>query len=439
MFSHLIFFFTEETICWTFHTSSSGGKGVEFQITSTNNTLLEILTLENIGWVGMGKARACIAGNNFEKLDSDQFYAFNIQGTSVLFKTTTSASFTFHLSSSKLFSSRFSPRQTITCDPSLWDSSPTSLYGIQTFPSGHTLLPPSLRSSPLVITTKALSPCPQIGMSKDILMSSSFFWEFLGELGGDLNPNDWVRGTKLVIPETILKDRDVFPPNQPVALQVTVDIVEGDLFTAGVIIEFLPSPVEMKISSEFSSIYDVNDLLVIDFSDSYTLDGVVVGGDGWEWEWEWTCVIPGERGEIRECVYSDGAVVEMPGEMEQRFEGEEGKKFEEGVPLFFSIKGRVRREGGDGVVAEGTWSSVVNPVGGLAVGLELREDYWMCSDSSVGFQVCLYIYTFLFFPLILICHFFCRNWSSSQRGQLTHLKSSHFGMRFFFFFFFFRA
>ena len=76
----------------------------------------------------------------------------------------------------------------------------------------------------------------------------------------------------------------------------------------------------------------------------------------------------------------------MPQESDSIFEGKEGKRFEEGVPLYFSVKSRAIDEGGV-IIAEGTWSSVVNPIGGLGVDLELRESSWICADSSVGFQV----------------------------------------------------
>ena len=340
--------------------------------------------------MGEGKGRVCIDGSDWERLESGRDYTFEVEGTSVLFETTNTTSFTFLLESrSRHSSSLLSARQEISCDFSLWDASPNSIYGIQTYPSGHTLLPSSLRSSPLIITTKALSPCPQIGMSKDILASSSFFWEFINEENKDIDPNDWVVGTRLVIPQTILEDREVFPPNQPIELRVFVDVGEGREFFGGVAIEFMSSPVEMVVQDGFSVIYDVNDRLLIDFSNSYTTDGLVVGGQQeWIWEWEWSCLIPQEIGEqARECVYDNGEVVVMPQEDEGRFEGEEGNKFEEGVPLFFSVKGRVRERQTSRVVAEGTWSSVVNPVGGRGVGLEVTQNEWRCTDSSVGFQV----------------------------------------------------
>ena len=376
-----------ESFCWTIRSFGSGGKGVNYLITSNNNTLTQLLVLENLGWEGEGKAKACIEKSNWGRLDSNRFYTFSVTGSSVLFGTTTTTSFTFRLSPPS--SSLIMPRQEMNCGPSLWDSSPTSLYGIQTYPSGHNFFPSSLRSSPLIIATKALSPCPQYGMSKDILASSSFFWEFVdGAKSIGLDPNDWVSGTRLVIPETILSNREVFPPNQPVEIRVTVDVGGGDVFVAELSIEFLPYPIEMVVQGGFSSIYDVSERLLIDFSNSLTLDGVVVGGAGWIWEWEWSCVIPGQRGQKgRECVYENGDMVVMPGEGEERFEGEDAMRFEEGVPLYFSVRGRVRKDGGGEIWAEGTWSSVINPVGGMGVGLELREEEWMCSDSSVGYQV----------------------------------------------------
>ena len=343
------------------------------------------MNFEAIGWVGVGKANICIQGSDWGYFEPG-LYSFNVEARSALFQTTTFTSFSFTLTSPQS-SSFLSRQEPASCDPSLWDSS-TSLYGIQTFPSGHNLFPSSLRSTPLTITTKALSPCPQIGFTKDILAPASFFWEFVGSVGdGVIDPNNWLMGTKLVIPETILKDREIFPPHLFVEMRVSVKFGDDQVFTSQVSIGFLPSPVEMEVQTGFTSIYNIEERLVLDFSDSYTLDGVVVGGTGWQWEWDWSCVIPGEiGGNGRECVYEDGEAVLMPSETEQRFMGEEGKRFEEGVPLFFSVRGRVR-EGDGEIITEGRWSGVINPVGGLAVGVEVQEEEWMCSDSSVGYQV----------------------------------------------------
>ena len=214
--------------------------------------------------------------------------------------------------------------------------------------------------------------------------------------------NNWADGTRLVIPSEVLVDREAFPPNELVRIRVNADFGDeiGEL-VADLGVEFAPSAVKMVVDSSFRSIIDQDDVLVIDFGGSYTLDGIELGDDEWIWEWDWNCVIPEEIGkQSRECVYEDGGVVAMPGESQSKFEGEEGKRFEKGVPLFFSVKSRVRAGGvGGKVVAEGRWSSIVNPVGEEALGLELIEDFWVCSDSSVGFSVLFFLF-FLSFSCV---------------------------------------
>ena len=389
-------------VCWNVRSEGSGTKGVNFQISSDGDALEDVLVLhtkeEDVGWVGAGRARVCV--ESWKLLDQGQIYTFEVQGTSALFGTSAIASHSFIVSSPPSSghlitnsSTGSSSCQSSSCDPSLWDASPSSLYGIQTYPSGNTVFPSLLREYPLTITTKALSPCSQIGMAKDILAPSVLSWVFTGLIPAglvDVNPNDWANGTRLVIPRDVLEDRKAFPPNELVRIRVSADFGNEDGFVADVGIEFVASPVEMVVNPSFETIFDGDEEFVIDFKDSYTLDGITLEDDGygWIWEWGWSCVIPGTRNEEgMECVYEDGDVLMMPGESEWRFEGEEGKTFEKGVPLFFSVRSRIRQGIGGEVVAEGRWTSIVNPVGKEAAGLELAKDSWVCSDSSVGFLV----------------------------------------------------
>ena len=250
----------------------------------------------------------CIGGGDWEKITGNgDSYMFDIEGTSVLFASIATSSLTFVFSpeyqqSLRPFNSSFSlssRQETTTCNPSLWDATPEAIYGIQTFPSGDIVLPSSLRESPLIITTKALSPCEEIGMSKEILAPSSFFWEFVGGEVGGIDPNVWARGSQLLIPENVLGDRELFPPNQPVGLRVSVDVGLEESLVADVSVEFSASPIVVEPQAIFSSTYDIREVLVIDLSDSYSLDAL----GGVVWEWEWICVIPGERGNMtRDCV-----------------------------------------------------------------------------------------------------------------------------------------
>ena len=385
-------------MCW-----DERGKGIEYDVV-VREELADVLLFEQMGWVGEGRGRVCIEA--WGGLDEGK-YEFELVGSSVLFGSVSNASFSFLLSSDA--PARSFSRQ-IDCDPSLWDSS--SLYGIQTDPSFPPSFPPSLRSVPLTITAKALSPCPQNGMTKEILSSGNISWMFTDPVPEGLvesNANDWAQGVHFVIPPSILLDRKAFPPGESVGMKVVAELDDEIAFVADTAITFLNSPVEMVVGEDFKSMIKRNDLLILDFGNSYTLDGILVNGeDEWVWEWEWSCIIPGQAGEEgRECVYADGEEVVMPGNEEWRFEGEEGKEFEVGVPLYFFVRGRVMEGSGGGVVADGVWSEVVNVLDGDREELELVEDRWACGDGSFGFMVsnfCLFCYLF-YCSLRLSCFF----------------------------------
>ena len=79
----------------------------------------------------------------WEDLSEGNYY-FIISGRSILFDTVASSTYSFTISpssSSRSLSSSSSRQITtnITCSPTLWDSSPNTIYGIQTYPSGKSL------------------------------------------------------------------------------------------------------------------------------------------------------------------------------------------------------------------------------------------------------------------------------------------------------------
>ena len=215
-----------------------------------------LLDLELMGWEGAGWGKVCLRSGWDSDLGEGQ-YGFVVDGMSVLYDTLASASFSFtvlpRVSSS--VSPSPSPSPSGSCTPDLWDDSPVSVYGVEIFPGGLTFLPSSLRSSPLHITTKALSPCSIIEMSKDILSPSMIRWTFVSPIPVGLvgvDPNDWTNGTQMVIPQEILEDREAFPPNEGVGIQVNVtfelDESEGGgvvSFLADTFVQFLYSPVEV--------------------------------------------------------------------------------------------------------------------------------------------------------------------------------------------------
>ena len=234
--SDLQFFKGGKRVCWGVKSISSGERGVIFTVTSSSSTLNDLLIWNNVGWKGAGWGEVCIEdwGELIGELGEEirQEFSFEVEGTSILFGSVTNARHSFSVffgnsSSSTPSSSR--------CLPSLWDLTPDNIYGIQTYPSGNQILPPSLRSSPFTITTKALSPCLSIGMSKDILIPFTFDWSFLEPIPRpllDVNLNDWSIGADLVIPSSILEDREAFPMDQPVGIQVIFFLPFSVFFSA---------------------------------------------------------------------------------------------------------------------------------------------------------------------------------------------------------------
>ena len=173
--------------------------------------------------------------------------------------------------------------------------------------------------------------------------------------------------------------------------------------------KFSGGPVKFTMNPVVNSVISTTDRLIIDLTDSYTTDDIFykgeAEGDRYEWEWEWDCLVPIEGGEeergegVEKCIYEGGEAMEMSGRETGRWEGEEGKKLREGVPLMFVVRVRVRDwgqgEGGRGeVVSEGRWMKVFSPIVGEeerikggGEGIEMREERWMCEDGSVGYSV----------------------------------------------------
>ena len=421
-------------MCWGVKALGSGGRGVEFTVQFRELELEGVLEWTDIGWVGAGWGEVCV--EDWERVigEGERKLSFVVEGRSVLLGSVAVANYAFVVSLSSLSSTR---QIQTSCDPTLWDTSPNSLYGIQTFPSGISLLPPTLRFSPLTITTKALSPCSSIGMSKDILAPLTFKWSFLDPIPKglvDVDANDWADGVLIVVPSEFLENRDAFPMDEPVGIQVrhyffifiwmsffllfffhfffhfffqaTATYTNGDdtiTFTAETFLQFLPSPVSVITNPpSLSSVISSTAPLVIDLTNSFTPDGIFTPGE-WEWEWEWNCFVPSEGGNGgSDCVYERGEKVQLPGRGEGRFEGGgERGKFEVGVPLYFVVRVRVWERGreGDVVVAEGRWEKLFSVVEGDWEGLEVEESSWVCEGGKIGYLVSLFffkIFNFIF-------------------------------------------
>ena len=170
---------------------------------------------------------------------------------------------------------------------------------------------------------------------------------------------------------------------------------------ADVEIKFLPAPVVLVMDPDTGPVISAEKLLIINFTDSYTMDGINFTdsftfrgeegegvGEDWVWEWEWECVIPGEGGAVgRRCVYEGGREMVMPGGGEY-FEGEEGEELEEGVGLMFVVRVKVRDSGGE-VVGEGSWERVFSPVSEEVVeaGVRVVGERWGCGGGREGYSV----------------------------------------------------
>ena len=181
---------------------------MEYEIQGEEEELNSVLEWEGQGegeWEGAGRGRLCLQEGWEEGLKGGKWYTFSVNGISVLFQTNTTISHSFLVSPSPPLppspplspspNPSFSPSPS-SCDPYLFDPSPFSLYGIQLYPSLTTPLPPSLRSVPLFLSAKGLSPCGEIGMSKDILAPFQVFWEFLSPFDEEFDINDWANGTR---------------------------------------------------------------------------------------------------------------------------------------------------------------------------------------------------------------------------------------------------
>ena len=285
-------------VCWLIRAIGEGGRGVQYQVVQSNDSrLLDDLSWELVQWEGSDEGIVCLEGDEWSQLGNGD-YEFVVEATSVLFGTATDASYSFSISHSDsggelsrsvglLYSDVISrqQQQNDECNPDLWNNSVSSIYGIQTFPSGQTLLPPTLRSTPLIITTKALSPCVEVGMSKNILPPSNLTWSFLPPISSGLVGVDiesWIDGTKLAIPVSYLENREAFPMNEAVGISVVADFGEGIVFSAETFVQFVGAGVDVITNPvDMPSILGAEDTLVIDLTDSLTGDGLIVGEVGY--------------------------------------------------------------------------------------------------------------------------------------------------------------
>ena len=70
-------------------------------------------------------------------------------------------------------------------------------------------------------------------MSKDILAPFEFDWAIMGPVPmglADVDANDWAEGGLLVVPSLLMEDREAFPMNEAVGIQVGITIIFTYIF-----------------------------------------------------------------------------------------------------------------------------------------------------------------------------------------------------------------
>jgi len=370
------------SVCWRVVVSRRGGRAFSFSVSTLNSNLAPFLETEE------DEERVCIYKENWAFF-SPGSYTFDVEVLSHLFQTRGKASLTFFYASSPPTFSRsnkhpafpppFPPsppslpslpsppspprvgRQLMAGCPSLWDSEATSIYGIESYPSGLVYLPSSVREVSFTITVKALTGCDSIDSQREILSQGDLSWELVG-VGVDAN--DFSSGTQLTIPSSLLSSRSAFPVGEPVGVVAKL-VLEGDVtFEASLALLFLPGPVEIVINPDPGYTLSSSSPLLLDLTDSTTVDGVKVGSGLWEWLWRCTNLLTEE-----ECVYKDGRKVVMPGSSSSVFESDGA--FEEEIPLLFVVNVKVDLE--NGLQSEGRLVRLFSTVNHHA---SQRDQYW---------------------------------------------------------------
>ena len=296
-------------------------------------------------------------------------------------------------------------QQSISCEE-LWEDDPSSLYGVQLYPSGKIYLPSSLRSEGLTVLLKGLTPCQNSELSKELLSKGNVTWTFFDF--PDLNANDYASGTRLFVPTSILTTN--FAPSIFYRVGVTFIWEEDEIgggggggrghLTSEMSFQFLGGSVEFVLTNdEGGGAILADSLLVLNFQGSVTEDERrgLIDGDVLVWSWQWGCVNPLTR---EMCRYEDGGEVVMPTSGE-RFVSDGGRKFEVRVPMLFVVRALV--EGKEGGVSQGEWERVYF---GMAddVSFQLKTGVWDClvGGNGQGYRVCV---SLLFFSFLFIFFF----------------------------------
>ena len=417
-----------QEVCWWLNTLQVGGRNVDYDITKSDVTLVKGGLVIKVGDSGV---RVCYGGGDgdgWEDLTAGKKYELVVEATSELFGTVGSETFEFvfldsfsssssrslipqEVSSSSPISSSQKRQQSISCEE-LWEDNPSSLYGVQLYPSGKVYLPSSLRSEGLTVLLKGLTPCQNSELSKELLSKGNVTWIFFDV--PDLNANDYSSGTQLFVPTSILTTN--FAPSIFYRVGVTFTWEEDEMgggggrgggghLTSEMSFQFLGGSVEFVLTNdEGGGAILADSPLVLNFQGSVTEDERrgLVDGDALVWSWQWGCVNPLTR-EI--CRYEDGGEVVMPTSGE-RFVSDGERKFEVGVPMLFVVRALV--VGKEGGVSQGEWERVYF---GMAddVSFQLETGVWDClvGGNGQGYHVCVSL-LFFFFHLFIL--FYCIYW-----------------------------
>ena len=239
-----------EEICWGLQVGREGGRGVVYNFSGSDGLLARYL--EEKG--GEGEKRVCVEGEDWENFEAGESYELVVAATSNVFGEIGSSSLDLMVKSSSSSCSLPSAisnnkrQQEISCPPDLWETDISSVYGIRTYPSGDLFLPSSIRSEGLSVMVKALTPCQEIDMSKEIFfMSSKFSWKFLSGGGGE-DAEDHSLGSQLFLSSSFLASN--FAPLEKVEVEVTADLGNGEEFSSVFSFLFLPGPVKFALDSD---------------------------------------------------------------------------------------------------------------------------------------------------------------------------------------------
>ena len=401
-------------VCWWLDTLQTGGRGVDYNISKSDSELVGGLVMKT----GESGVRVCYGEAGWGGLEAGKMYELVVEATSELFGTVESETFEFlfavgtpspsrslHHRSSSTLNKR---QQSLSCEE-LWEDDPSSLYGLQMYPSGKVYLPSSMRSEGLTVLLKGMTPCQDSQISKELLSKGKITWTFFDM--PDLNANDYSSGTRLFVPTSVLTT--TFTPSTFYRIGVTFEWEGEEGGTGGRLssemsFQFLPGAVDFVLENdEQGGAILADSPLVLDFEGSVTEDEKrgLVDEDDLVWSWQWGCINPLTR---EPCQYADGSRVVMPSGTSSGLFGDaddDSKNFEVGVPMLFVV--RALAVTSDGGVSRGEWEQVYFGVEG-DVSFQLEKGVWDClvGGNGQGYRVCLFFFLSFFLSFFLCLFLF---------------------------------